>query len=71
MQDASTSLDDEGPELPDTNAAREEAIRACGEMLRDVPWTINNGDPFCLWATDQSHGEGHTLFALRVAAQSE
>jgi hypothetical protein len=71
VQDGSTFLDEEGTELPDPNAARQEAIRTCGEMLRDVPWAINNGEPFRLWVTDQPHGQGHTLFALMVAAQSE
>jgi hypothetical protein len=44
MRDGSTVLDAEGTELPDLKAARDEAIRACGEMLRDIPNTINDGE---------------------------
>jgi hypothetical protein len=70
IQDASTTLDDEGTELPDVNAARQEAIRACGEMIREIPATIRRGDAWRLWVTDQPRGQGHTLFTLTVAAEN-
>jgi hypothetical protein len=71
LQDGSTFLDDEGTELSDPNAARLEAIRVCGEMLREVPQSVSNGGPFRLWVTDGPHGRGETVFTLTVAAQTE
>jgi hypothetical protein len=70
MQDDSTTLDDEGTELPDVNAAKQEAIRACGEMIREIPAAIRRGNVWRLWVTDQPLGRGHTLFTLTVAAEN-
>jgi hypothetical protein len=70
MQDGSTVLDAEGTELPDLKAARDEAIQACGEMLRDIPNAINDGEPFRLWVTDGPRGQGNRVFALTVAAEN-
>jgi len=71
MQDGEAVVDDEqGLELPDLNAAREEAIRTCAEMLRDMPPAIKNGDPFRLWVTDQPSSRGTTMFAVTVTVES-
>ena len=53
-----TVLDHRGLEFPNFRAARDEAIRTCGEMLRQIPSAINNGDPFQLWVTDQPEHPG-------------
>jgi hypothetical protein len=70
MRDGETILDREGIELANLDAVREEALRACGEMLRDIPEAIHNGEPFRLWVTDKPCGRGHTLFAVTVATKS-
>jgi hypothetical protein len=69
LQDRKTILDDEGVDLPDVDAAGEEAIRACGDMLRDMPRALYNGDPICLWVSNQPDGKGRKLFMLTVAAR--
>jgi len=45
-------------------------IRTCGEMLRQIPSAINNGDPFQLWVTDQPEGKGKKLLTLTVSAEN-
>ena len=67
--DGGTSLDDEGIELVDLNTAREEAIRTCGEMVRELPVTVCRGYTLRLWVTDQPDGSGTTVFALTVSVQ--
>ena len=64
-------LDDWGTEFPDVNSAREDAIRACGEMIREVPMTIRRGGVWRLWITDQPDGSGNKVFTLTVATQNE
>src|SRR5947209_20348440 len=58
VHDGTTILDDEGTDFPDVNAARDEAIRTCGEMVREVPAIIQSGggDVWRLWVTDQPDG---------------
>ena len=66
--DGDTSLDGVGLDLHDLAAARNEAIRACGEMVRDIPDAICNGNPWQMWVTDEPNGEGKTLFILNVSS---
>ena len=63
-------LDGRGLEFPNFRAARDEAFRTCGEMLRQIPSAINNGDPFQLWVTDQPEGKGKKLLTLTVLAET-
>jgi hypothetical protein len=70
VHDGAAWLDAEGTELPSLETAREEAIRALGEMIRDIPPAISKGEQFQLWVTDQPRGEGSKLFVLTVAAES-
>jgi hypothetical protein len=51
VRDGSTTFDGDGVEFPDVEAARREAIVACGELLREVPAAIWNGDSVRLWVT--------------------
>jgi hypothetical protein len=55
-QRPSTVLDNEGLELPNLDAAREEAIRACGEIVRELPEALKKGDQFRLWVTASRTG---------------
>ena len=68
VEDGATFLDADGIDFPDLKAARDEAIRATAEILREIPNAIHKGDPIRIWVTDQPRGEGAKLFALRVAA---
>ena len=47
IDDGCTILDDQGLDLPSLEAARLEAVMACGEMLRDIPNAVRKGDPGC------------------------
>jgi hypothetical protein len=69
LEDGATFLDADGTDLPDLKAARDEAIRATGEMLREIPNAIHRDDPLRMWVTDQPRGEGTKLFTLTVAAE--
>ena len=66
-----TSLDSDGFDFPDLDAAKDEAIRCSGEMLRGLKhgpefWS---GTPWRLWVTDQPNGEGRVVFTLEFAAK--
>ena len=67
VRDGSTTFDGDGVEFPDVEAARREAIVACGELLREVPAAIWNGDSVRLWVTDQPDGQGNTLYSLNIS----
>ena len=49
MRNGSTTFDGDGVEFPDIESARREAIVACGELLREVPAAIWDGDSLRLW----------------------
>lgn len=69
VRDGRTMLDDVGTELPNLAAAREQAIRTSGEILRDgaspAMWA---GQPWSMWVTDAPTGGGNTLFTLNFSA---
>ncbi len=67
LHDGRTTLDAEGVELPNLRAARGEAVRACGDLLRDVPAALLSGQhAWCLWATDQPNDQGAGLFTVTL-----
>ena len=69
LRDGRESLDDEGTELVDLPAARSEALKYSGELLRDGGGNgVWNGEPWQLWVTDQPSGKGNTLFRLNFSA---
>ena len=69
LKDGRTSLDDEGTELADIDAARREAVTYAGSTLRDGAGdSLWNGEPWRLWVTDQPNGEGKTFFTLHFSA---
>jgi hypothetical protein len=71
VRDGGTTIHSEGVDLPDQISAREEAIRTCGEMLREVPASVWSGIPWSLWVTDQPDGAGERLFTLNVFVTAE
>jgi hypothetical protein len=69
VEDHHTSLDREGVELPDIEAARQEALQAAGDMLRNGAGTsVWDGKPFRMWVTDRPGGEGRRFFTLLFSA---
>ena len=58
--------DPEGAELPDIYAAQAEAIRASGEMLRDLGAKFWDGTEWKMILKDET---GRPLFTLRFSAQ--
>ena len=53
--------DNEGLELPDHAAARTEAIRTAGELIRDVPEGFWSTRPWSVTVTDAA---GHVLYEI-------
>ena len=54
--------DSVGTDLPDLKAARSEAIKACGEMLRDLDGSlVHQGE----WSMELVDEEGHRLLTFR------
>jgi hypothetical protein len=71
LKDGRTVLDKEGTEFPDIHAARREAVRYGGEILRDgADESLWKSEPWRLWVTDQPNGEGKTFFALNFSAEA-
>ena len=66
LKDGHTALDSEGTELVDLDAARQEAVRFSGEVLRegtgDSLWQGEPWEPWRLWVTDQPDGKGKIFF---------
>jgi hypothetical protein len=69
IRDGRTMLDGIGTELSGLAAARQEAIRCSGEILRNgagpAMWA---GEAWRMWVTDQPNGGGKTLFTLKFSA---
>jgi len=63
------TLDDEGTELCNHEAARDEAVFTSSGILRDSRgpdfWS---GKPWRMWVTDQPGGLGKTLFTIQILA---
>jgi hypothetical protein len=64
VQDGRPAPDEEGVDLPDTEAARAEAIRASGEMLRDCRSDHWDGREGRRVVADQY---GRNVFTLRIS----
>ena len=70
LKDGHTELDEDGTELADLKAARREAVKFSGEVLREGPGdSLWMGEPWRLWVTDQPNGAGTTLFTLNFSAE--
>ncbi len=64
INDGTDLPDVEGLEIADLNRARAEAIRAAGEMIRDLPGKFD-GQEWVMEVTDQSK---RPVFTLRFTA---
>lgn len=65
VHDSADIPDDGGTELADRNAAWGEAIRAGGEMLKDLDGRFN---PASEWRMEVSDEAGNPVFTLRFSA---
>ena len=71
IQNGAATLDLDGFDLTDIEAARSEAVALVAGMLRDgKACDLLNNYPLRVWVTDQPNGEGKTLFALNVTVQT-
>jgi Domain of unknown function (DUF6894) len=71
LKDGQVLHDDHGLELPDIAAAKNEALRASGDLIRGGPRAtadLWNGTPWRMWVTDKPNG-GKTIFTLRFSAE--
>jgi hypothetical protein len=66
VRDRHSAPDEEGVEFPDVKAARAEAIRASGEMLRDCRSDLWDSGEWRMVVADQ---DGNTVFTLRITAE--
>jgi hypothetical protein len=60
------SGDGEGIDLPDFDSAWAEAVRTCGEMLRNLDGSLNPDTPFVLSVSDDS---GAVLGRLKISVE--
>jgi hypothetical protein len=69
IEDDRTEIDRVGVELPDLTGARQEGVRAAGEMLRDgSATTLWSGKPWRMWVTQSPPPAAKTLFSLWFSA---
>ena len=66
VYDGSSSLDQEGTELPDIYTAQAQAIRTSGEILRDMGAQFWDGTA---WRLEVADARGEVLFVLRFSAE--
>ncbi len=66
--DGQTPVDEDGTELPDIYTARSEAIRLCGEILREAGTHFGSGTEWKLEVTDDHRTR---LLMLRFSVHPE
>jgi hypothetical protein len=70
IKDGEALFDEEGMELDDIDAVKNEAFHSSLDMLKGRQgehfWT---GDPWLLWVTDQPNGGGNTLLTLTFTSR--
>jgi hypothetical protein len=72
VEDDHMEVDQIGLELPDVQAAREEAIGAAAELLRNrARKALLSGKPWRLWVTLSPFAAEKPLFAFRFSAEGE
>ncbi|MBZ9863114.1 DUF6894 family protein [Mesorhizobium sp. CA12] len=59
--------DNEGVDLPDLDAARQEAVRAAGEMINESKQSF--WERMTPWIMNVTDGQNHLLFTLQFAAK--
>jgi hypothetical protein len=72
IEDHRTYIDHIGVELPDLQAARDEAVGAAGQVLRDgAAKNLWGGKPWRMWVTQTPFANEKPLFVLRFSATEE
>jgi hypothetical protein len=72
VEDDRTIIDQVGLELPDLEAARDEAIGTAGQILRDgAAKNLWSGKPWRMWVTQSPFANEKPLFVLRFSATDE
>jgi ABC-type taurine transport system substrate-binding protein len=72
IDDDRTHIDRIGVELADLEAARDEAVRAAGQILRDgAAKDLWSGKPWRMWITRSPFAKEKPLFVLRFSATEE
>ena len=66
VHDGSAQPDAEGLGLPSRDAAWSEAVRSCGEMLRDIDGEFGRNTE---WRMEVVDGLGQPVFTLRFVGQ--
>ena len=68
LHDHTFETDEEGVDLPDLHAARLEAIRFAGEVLRDQPDLLDGSNALSVKVTDEDGGETFRLEMRAIGA---
>jgi hypothetical protein len=72
IEDDRTEIDQIGTELPDLEAARAEAVRATGEILRNgSARDLWSGKPWRMWVTLSPFAAEKPLFILRFSVEEK
>ena len=72
IDDGWTHIDQVGVELPDLETARDEAVSAAGQILRDgAAKNLWSGKPWRMWVTQSRFANEKPLFVLRFSATNE
>jgi Domain of unknown function (DUF6894) len=72
IDDDRTHIDHIGVELPDLTAARDGAVGAAGQILRDgAAKNLWSGKPWRMWVTQSPFANEKPLFVLRSSATEE
>jgi hypothetical protein len=70
IHDGRTMLDEQGMELGDMEAVKNEAVRTSADLLKGIRgprfWT---GEPWKLWVTDQPNASGNTVLTLEFSSR--
>jgi hypothetical protein len=69
IRDGKTMLDEQGIELNDMKAVKEEALRTAPDMIRAIGDHIWNGEDWVLWVSDQPNGRGKTVLTLTLTSR--
>jgi hypothetical protein len=70
VDNGSAVLDGDGLELPDMQAAQEEAVLSTSELIKGhLHASFWGGKPWKLWVTDQPNGHGKTVLTLDFTGQ--
>jgi hypothetical protein len=72
IDDGWTHIDQVGVELPDLETARDEAVSAAGQIVRDgAAKNLWSGKPWRMWVTQSPLATEKPLFVLRFSAANE